>query len=221
MSDTTFNPANDLTPTPAVCSCGERLASECDEKWGPNCDLGNNEKYVKACPPVEEGAIETPLPDIRHYTAHTFDITLPAPFFRKVGIGVDLELDPDHPGKYTDRCAVTIVTVFDGEDEPYIIGPDELEYLTGEPIGEEQVLPYGTRIYQLTELISAEDWTYLSDAAIDKIEEIYIVFAFINEGTPEFVYIGTFMRFRNVTPKMLYGARIVACQKLQVHLKSL
>jgi hypothetical protein len=29
------------------CSCGERNVNECDEEWGPDCDLGNNEKYVK------------------------------------------------------------------------------------------------------------------------------------------------------------------------------
>ena len=29
------------------CVCGVKLASECDEEWGPDCDLGNNEKYVK------------------------------------------------------------------------------------------------------------------------------------------------------------------------------
>lgn len=28
------------------CPCGERPAHGCDEEWGPNCDLGNNEKYA-------------------------------------------------------------------------------------------------------------------------------------------------------------------------------
>lgn len=29
------------------CKCGDRLASQCDEEWGPKCDLGNNEKFVR------------------------------------------------------------------------------------------------------------------------------------------------------------------------------
>ena len=28
------------------CTCGIRLASECDEEWGPECDLGNNPEFV-------------------------------------------------------------------------------------------------------------------------------------------------------------------------------
>lgn len=29
------------------CKCGDRAANQCDEEWGPKCDLGNNEKYVR------------------------------------------------------------------------------------------------------------------------------------------------------------------------------
>lgn len=29
------------------CECGDRLASECDEQWGPNCDMGNNAAHVR------------------------------------------------------------------------------------------------------------------------------------------------------------------------------
>lgn len=31
-----------------MCECGDRLASQCEEQWGPECDLGNNPAYVKA-----------------------------------------------------------------------------------------------------------------------------------------------------------------------------
>lgn len=30
----------------ARCKCGVKLAAECDEEWGPDCDLGNNEAHV-------------------------------------------------------------------------------------------------------------------------------------------------------------------------------
>lgn len=30
-----------------MCKCGDRPADECDEEWGPNCDLGNNPAHVK------------------------------------------------------------------------------------------------------------------------------------------------------------------------------
>lgn len=33
-----------------MCSCGDRLASECPGEWEPECDLGNNEKYAVAAP---------------------------------------------------------------------------------------------------------------------------------------------------------------------------
>lgn len=32
---------------PAMCPCGVRPAAQCDEQWGPKCDLGSNEKYAK------------------------------------------------------------------------------------------------------------------------------------------------------------------------------
>lgn len=33
--------------TPAtLCACKDRLASECEEEWGPKCDLGNNLKHA-------------------------------------------------------------------------------------------------------------------------------------------------------------------------------
>lgn len=30
-----------------MCSCGAKYKEGCDYEWGPSCDLGNNEKYVK------------------------------------------------------------------------------------------------------------------------------------------------------------------------------
>jgi hypothetical protein len=31
----------------SICRCGDRPASQCDEEWGPTCDLGNNPAHVK------------------------------------------------------------------------------------------------------------------------------------------------------------------------------
>lgn len=31
----------------ALCRCGDRPVADCDEEWGPDCDLGNNEKWVR------------------------------------------------------------------------------------------------------------------------------------------------------------------------------
>jgi hypothetical protein len=33
------------------CPCGDRPASQCDEEWGPKCDLGNNEKHCRVATP--------------------------------------------------------------------------------------------------------------------------------------------------------------------------
>lgn len=33
--------------SPKLCACKDRLASECDEEWGPQCSLGNSEAHVK------------------------------------------------------------------------------------------------------------------------------------------------------------------------------
>lgn len=30
-----------------MCACGDRPADQCDEEWGPDCDLGNNEKHAR------------------------------------------------------------------------------------------------------------------------------------------------------------------------------
>ena len=55
------------------CACGDRPVDQCDEEWGPNCDLGNNEKYVRVAhqpsvtvrydlsPAMVEGAIRDRL----------------------------------------------------------------------------------------------------------------------------------------------------------------
>jgi hypothetical protein len=34
-----------------MCFCGDRPANQCDEEWGPECDLGNNEKYCRVATP--------------------------------------------------------------------------------------------------------------------------------------------------------------------------
>ena len=34
-----------------VCPCGDRPANQCDEEWGPKCDLGNNEKHCRVATP--------------------------------------------------------------------------------------------------------------------------------------------------------------------------
>ena len=38
-----------------MCKCGDRPASQCDEEWGPKCDLGNNPKHVKVVPVQQPG----------------------------------------------------------------------------------------------------------------------------------------------------------------------
>ena len=50
------------------CSCGERNVNECDEEWGPDCDLGNNEKYVKVLQVNLPAPVAQPLtkPHIEH-----------------------------------------------------------------------------------------------------------------------------------------------------------
>ena len=49
---------------PAMCACGDRPANQCDEEWGSNCDLGNNEKHVRVStvdPAVINAAVEAPV----------------------------------------------------------------------------------------------------------------------------------------------------------------
>lgn len=33
-----------------MCRCGDRPASDCDEEWGPECDLGNNPEFARKAP---------------------------------------------------------------------------------------------------------------------------------------------------------------------------
>ncbi len=44
--------SDDATRPP--CRCGVKAASECDEEWGPQCDLGNNPKFVRVYEPQAE-----------------------------------------------------------------------------------------------------------------------------------------------------------------------
>jgi hypothetical protein len=37
-------------PGEPLCACKDRPASQCDEEWGPNCDMGNNAKHVRVSP---------------------------------------------------------------------------------------------------------------------------------------------------------------------------
>lgn len=43
------------TTTGPVCACGDRPASQCDEEWGPQCDLGNNPKYARPATTERKG----------------------------------------------------------------------------------------------------------------------------------------------------------------------
>jgi hypothetical protein len=45
------------------CECGDRPASECDEQWGPNCDMGNNAAHARVStvdPAVIDAALAAP-----------------------------------------------------------------------------------------------------------------------------------------------------------------
>lgn len=46
MLDAVPTPPVDAVPGEPLCACKDRPASQRDEEWGPNCDLGNNAKHV-------------------------------------------------------------------------------------------------------------------------------------------------------------------------------
>lgn len=48
-------------PASQRCACGEKLASECDEEWGPNCDLGNNPARAQRAPDDVQAAVAAVL----------------------------------------------------------------------------------------------------------------------------------------------------------------
>lgn len=55
MPVTVISYTSKVTYTEQRCECGERAASQCEEPWGPECDLGSNEKYtarynIERCP---------------------------------------------------------------------------------------------------------------------------------------------------------------------------
>jgi hypothetical protein len=41
-------------PAEPLCACKEKPASQCPGEWEPGCDLGNNEKFVRAAEPAAE-----------------------------------------------------------------------------------------------------------------------------------------------------------------------
>jgi len=45
----------------AMCACGDRPASKCDEEWGPNCDLGNNPAHGRRAPAGSSEAVDAAL----------------------------------------------------------------------------------------------------------------------------------------------------------------
>jgi len=63
-----------------LCACKDRPASQCDEEWGPNCDLGNNAAHVhvsqtdpklidtapKAAEPAPNDGLDMPEGDEAH-----------------------------------------------------------------------------------------------------------------------------------------------------------
>lgn len=44
---------------PEKCRCGIRTAEECEEEWGPGCDLGNNAEFVTVEHLTEEALAQT------------------------------------------------------------------------------------------------------------------------------------------------------------------
>lgn len=45
----------------ARCKCGEKSATDCDEEWGPNCDLGNNPAHARRAPAGSAEAVDAAL----------------------------------------------------------------------------------------------------------------------------------------------------------------
>ncbi len=46
--DTSKPPTGPVEPEePKKCPCGDRPATDCDETWGPKCDMGNNETFAR------------------------------------------------------------------------------------------------------------------------------------------------------------------------------
>lgn len=48
-----------------LCACGDRPASQCDEQWGPKCDLGNNEKHALRALPDVSAQVDAALGIVR------------------------------------------------------------------------------------------------------------------------------------------------------------
>jgi hypothetical protein len=40
-----------------LCPCKDRPAPECEEQWGPQCDMGNNPAFVRVYPAKLDGWI--------------------------------------------------------------------------------------------------------------------------------------------------------------------
>lgn len=49
-------PPAQAEPAAPICACGDRPAAQCDEEWGPNCDLGNNPAHVRVVSDPEAAA---------------------------------------------------------------------------------------------------------------------------------------------------------------------
>jgi hypothetical protein len=49
----------------ARCKCGEKLAADCDDEWGPNCDLGNNPAYARRAPAESAESVDAALGIVR------------------------------------------------------------------------------------------------------------------------------------------------------------
>ncbi len=44
-----------------LCACKHRPTSQCDEQWGPNCDLGNNAAHARRAPEGSGSAVDAAL----------------------------------------------------------------------------------------------------------------------------------------------------------------
>lgn len=55
-------PASQEQAQQPMCKCGDRPAGECDEEWGPQCDLGNNPAHVKVAQQPSGGEVVAHVP---------------------------------------------------------------------------------------------------------------------------------------------------------------
>lgn len=160
--------------------------------------------------------IEQENKPMRNYVVHTVDFAIDSPQVCTMTMEVCLEIaDSDQEDRYTDRLAIKASLLVDGALEPLTITPTLLVYSDEGARDLSKDLPYEAITYNVLDLIDDQDKGRMDIEVQEKIEEIYISFAWTERSAEENLIVRSIARMRYADMASIHDIELQLCSRLQ------